>query len=102
MTSQEPPNLPGAASGQTYPQQGQWVPSGRTNGLAIAALVCGLAGFVTWISAPVGIGLGIAALVQIKRRGDSGKGMAIAGIVSGALVTIGILLLIAMYLGLFY
>ncbi len=46
----------------------------KTNGLATAALVCGLGGLVIGVSAPVGVGLGIAALVQIKRRGESGKG----------------------------
>ncbi|NIK54847.1 DUF4190 domain-containing protein [Kribbella shirazensis] len=67
--------------------------SGGTNGLATAALVCGLGGLVIGISAPVGIGLGIAALVQIKRRNQDGKGMAIAGLVIGSLITIGYLLL---------
>ncbi|WP_350279370.1 DUF4190 domain-containing protein [Kribbella sp. HUAS MG21] len=67
--------------------------SGGTNGLATAALVCGLGGLVIGISAPVAIGLGIAALVQIKRRNQDGKGMAIAGLVIGTLLTLGYLLL---------
>jgi hypothetical protein len=41
----------------------------------------------------VAIGLGIAALVQIKRRGQEGKGMAIAGLVIGSVATIGYVLL---------
>jgi uncharacterized protein DUF4190/putative regulator of septum formation len=60
----------------------------KTNGLAIAALICGLAGFVVGISAPVAVGLGIAALVQIKRRGEQGTGLAVGGIVTGGLVTV--------------
>ncbi|MEU4390387.1 DUF4190 domain-containing protein [Kribbella sp. NPDC023855] len=62
-------------------------PMVKTNGLATAALVCGLGGLVIGLSAPVGVGLGIAALVQIKRRGEAGKGQAIAGIIVGGLVT---------------
>ena len=67
--------------------------SGGTNGLATASLVTGLGGLVVGLAAPVAIGLGIAALVQIKRRGQEGKGMAIAGLVIGSLVTIGYVLL---------
>ncbi|MFF0338550.1 DUF4190 domain-containing protein [Kribbella sp. NPDC004875] len=64
-----------------------------TNGLATAALVTGLGGIFIGLSAPVAIGLGIAALVQINRRGQAGKGMAIAGLVIGSLVTLGYALL---------
>nr|WP_239063007.1 DUF4190 domain-containing protein [Streptomyces sp. SID13031] len=75
-----------APYGYGYGYEG--APALKTNGLAVAALVCGLAGFVVGISAPVAIGLGIAALVQIKRRGESGKGLAVGGIVTGGLVTL--------------
>lgn len=81
------PYAPGVYGGYGYGG------SGGTNGLATAALVCGLGGLVIGISAPVGIGLGIAALVQIKRRNQDGKGMAIAGLVIGSLITLGYLLL---------
>ncbi|WP_410789043.1 DUF4190 domain-containing protein [Kribbella sp. C-35] len=74
--------------------------SGGTNGLATAALVTGLGGFVIGVSAPVAIGLGIAALVQIKRSQQEGKGMAIAGLVMGSLVTIGYALLIVLVIAL--
>lgn len=47
----------------------------ETNGLAIASLITGILAIV-----PVAIVLGIIALVQIGRRGDNGKGLAIAGI----------------------
>nr|WP_238350673.1 DUF4190 domain-containing protein [Kribbella shirazensis] len=80
---------PPAAYGYGYGYPGQ----GGTNGLATAALVCGLGGFVVGVSAPVAIGLGIAALVQISRRQQTGKGMAIAGLVIGSLVTLGYALL---------
>ncbi|NNN38253.1 DUF4190 domain-containing protein, partial [Streptomyces sp. S3(2020)] len=45
------------------------------NGLAIAALVLGILCFLP----AVGLVLGLVALSQIKRRGERGKGMAVAG-----------------------
>ncbi|MET7986273.1 DUF4190 domain-containing protein [Streptomyces sp. NPDC005281] len=59
------------------------------NGLAIAALVLGILCFLPG----VGLVLGIVALVQIKKRGERGKGMAVAGMV---LSSIGIALLALM------
>src|SRR5690242_3750093 len=52
-----------------------------TNPLAIAALVCALT------IAPVGLGLGIAARRQIRRTGEGGDGLALAGIIIGGIVT---------------
>ncbi|MFI7504361.1 DUF4190 domain-containing protein [Streptomyces sp. NPDC049687] len=51
------------------------------NGVAIAALVLGLLCFLP----AVGLVLGIVALVQIKKRGERGRGMAIAGAVVSSL-----------------
>jgi hypothetical protein len=59
-----------------------------TNGLATAAMICGLAAILFAITAPVGVGLGIAALVQIKRRNQNGTGQAIAGIVVGGVISL--------------
>ncbi|WP_265520196.1 DUF4190 domain-containing protein [Oerskovia flava] len=57
----------------------------RTNGMAIAAMVTSLAGFLCiGFSGLVGLVLGIVALGQIRRDGTRGKGMAITGIVVGA------------------
>jgi hypothetical protein len=86
--------------GQTgYPAPGGYPPPRKTNGLAIAALVCSLAAFVTCISAPVGIVLGVIALSQIKKTGEEGRGMALAGVWIGsiftALAVIAIALLVA-------
>ena len=66
---------------------------GGSNGLATAALATGIGGIFFGLAAPVAIGLGIAALVRINKRQDSGKGMAIAGLVMGSLVTIGYVVL---------
>ncbi|MFE2823912.1 DUF4190 domain-containing protein [Streptomyces sp. NPDC059271] len=51
------------------------------NGLAIAALVLGVLCFLPGI----GLVLGIVALVQIGKRGERGKGMAIGGIVMSSI-----------------
>jgi hypothetical protein len=65
-----------------------------TNGLAIAALCCGIAGFVPF-AAVVAIVLGIVALNQLKRVVQAGRGMAVAGIVLGAIWIVGIAALLA-------
>ena len=51
-----------------------------TNGMAIASLVLGICGFLC-VTPFVGLSLGLAALSRIKRTGQPGKGMAIAGII---------------------
>jgi Domain of unknown function (DUF4190) len=69
----------------------------RTNGLSIAALVCGLAQFLLWffllvpgfIAAVLALGFGLGGLAQIRTRGEGGRGMAIAGIVLGVLGVLG-------------
>jgi hypothetical protein len=70
------------------------VAGGRTNGLAIASLVCSLGGLVTCISAPVGIVLGHIARRQIRESGEEGGGLATAGLVIGYVFTaLGLLVL---------
>ncbi|GAA2701530.1 DUF4190 domain-containing protein [Actinoplanes palleronii] len=60
--------------GQPYPMYGQQPDSGRTNGFAIASLIFGILGGL------LGIVFGLIALGQIPKRGDRGKGLAIAGL----------------------
>ncbi|MEG3616259.1 DUF4190 domain-containing protein [Isoptericola haloaureus] len=84
-----PPSGPPAAG----PQPPYAAPSDpRTDGVSIAALVTGILGL-----ALIPLGLGIAALVRIKRSGAAGKGLAIAGIVLGALSTVGWTVLVALF-----
>jgi hypothetical protein len=59
--------------------------------LAVAALVLGLLCFVP----ALGLVLGIVALTQIRRRGERGRGMAIAGIVLSSLGTAALVLVLA-------
>ena len=75
MAGTHPAHYPAYGYGQPAGPQG---PQG-TNGLAVGALVTGLMGL-----GPVPIGLGVGALVTLRRSGEGGKGMAIAGIVLGA------------------
>jgi hypothetical protein len=76
---------------QPYPGQQAYPPpllgASTTNGLAIAALVCSLAGVVTVISAPVGAVLGHLALRVVGRTGQVGRSLAIAAIWVGWVIT---------------
>ena len=67
-------------------QPQQWSAPGstrKTNGLAIASLVTGVVALV-----PIAIGLGVAAIVQIKRRGETGIGLAIGGFIAAGVWTL--------------
>ena len=63
-------------------------PPGRTNALAIASLVC------AFVFAPLAILFGHLSLSQIRRSGEQGRGMAVAGLVIGYIVTVGTVLLL--------
>ncbi|MGQ0745092.1 MAG: DUF4190 domain-containing protein [Acidimicrobiales bacterium] len=103
MEEQPPPGW-GPPSGQPaqWGPPGQWAApppaaSASTNGLAIAAFVCALCFFwVLGIGSLLGVVLGFVALSQIRKRGQRGRGLAVAGIILGFLgLAIGILLLAA-------
>ena len=72
------------------------VPVARVNGLAIASLACGLAQFAFGPLATIpAIVLGHMARRQIKRSGEQGAGLALAGLILGwAAVILGILILV--------
>ncbi|HPX35386.1 MAG TPA: peptidylprolyl isomerase [Mycobacterium sp.] len=57
-----------------------------TNALAIAALIC------AFLFAPLGIVFGHLSLSQIKKSGEEGRSMAVAGLVISYIVTIGTIL----------
>jgi len=78
------PQYPQPQYGYGYPGDSQY----KTNGLAIAALATGLGSILFAIAAPVAIGLGIAALVQIKRRREGGTAQAVVGLVAGSAVSV--------------
>ncbi|MYX77665.1 DUF4190 domain-containing protein [Streptomyces sp. SID3915] len=65
-------------------------PSPPVSGFAIASLVCSLV-----CLAPLGLVFGIIALVRTSRRGERGKGLAVAGVaVSGAVLVLAFLTLV--------
>jgi hypothetical protein len=73
----------GAYPGPYGPAYGYpYVPPRRTNGLAIASMVLGIL-WLYWIGSILALVFGYIARNQIRERGDSGDGMAIAGIVLG-------------------
>lgn len=76
---------PGAHYGGGYP--GHPYPTRpATDGFAIAALICGVAGmlgFAPLIGSILAVVFGVLALQRIGRTGAGGRGMAIAGIVTG-------------------
>lgn len=74
----------------------------KTNGLAVASLICSCAGYFTiGISAVVGVVLGYRARMQIRQSGgaEQGDGLAKAGIIVGYIM-IGLWLIVMVGLGL--
>jgi Domain of unknown function (DUF4190)/DUF1707 SHOCT-like domain len=56
----------------------------QTNGLAVASLACGIGQVLVWFFGGVAaIILGHMAIRQIRRTGEDGSGMAVAGLVLG-------------------
>lgn len=95
------PNGPGNMPMQPYPYNRGVVPVPPTNGLAVGALVCGIAEmFTLGFAAVPAIVLGHVARGQIKRTGERGDGLAIAGLVLGYLgIGIWLLVIIALAAG---
>jgi hypothetical protein len=87
-----PPSYAGYATNTPYGSYGL-APQKKTNGMAIAALVCGCAGLF-FLPAILGIIFGFVARSQIRRSNgvQKGEGMALAGI----LVAIGWLALLVL------
>jgi hypothetical protein len=89
-------DLPAAQATALSPAAGTAMvtPVTKTNGLAIASLACGLAQFVVGPVATIAaIVLGYVARSQIKRTGEQGAGLALAGLILGwAAVILGIVL----------
>lgn len=101
----QPPNYPppegdgyqpGTSGGYGYPPPWPQYPQAvGTNGFAIASIVCAAVGLACLGTGSfLGIIFGIVALNQIKRTGQGGRGLAIAGIVIGSVVTAGLVILI--------
>jgi hypothetical protein len=95
------PGMPAMPGYQPVPQPGI---GRRTNTLAVTSLVLGLVQFVGWfivllpglLAAILAIVLGFVAMKQVGRSGESGRGLAISGVVLGFLgiVVVGILIIV--------
>jgi hypothetical protein len=76
-------DLPAGPSGHMVPYHAGYypmAPSPPTNGLAIGALVSGL---IPLVGGPPAVIMGHAARGQIRRSGERGDGLAVAGLVLG-------------------
>jgi|GEM_PF-6466613 hypothetical protein len=92
-----PPPIPPPPPASPGPRP-PYVASKPTNGFAIAALVCSLATFVfCGIGSILGIVFGHIARRQIKRSGEGGSGLALAGLIVGYVtLALGILAIVAL------
>jgi peptidyl-prolyl cis-trans isomerase B (cyclophilin B) len=86
VTTPVPP--PYGAYPPPYPPYGYQRPR-STNGMAIASLIC------AFVFAPLGIIFGHISLSQIKRTGEEGHGLAVAGLVISYLITVGSIIMMA-------
>jgi hypothetical protein len=92
-------DLPIGPGAPVLPYQGGYYPPAgltqQTNGLAVGAIICGLAEVFTFGFAAIpAVILGHLARAQIKQTGERGDGMAVAGLVLGYLAIAGWLLII--------
>jgi hypothetical protein len=72
-----------------------------TNGKAIAALACSVAGILCCgLSSIAGLILGVIAMRETKRTGQEGYGMALAGTIIGGLAVAGLVLYLLLMIGL--
>jgi len=77
-----PPQPPYGAPPPYGPGPYPYPPPAQTNGMAVASLIC------AFVFAPLGIVFGHISLSQIKRTGEEGRGLAVAGLVISYLVTV--------------
>ena len=77
-----PPTPPGTGGTAT----------GQTNGLAVAGMICGILGLVLFWTVWIGIILGVLGIIfgalgrsRANSMGGTGRGMAMTGIITGAI-----------------
>lgn len=90
-------DLPGHTLGVQPQHSVQYMMPRRTNGLAVASLACGIGQVFFWFLAAIpAVVLGHMARSQIRRTGEDGAGMALAGLILG---WIGIVLSVVFVVG---
>src|ERR1700687_3185352 len=114
--SEPPPPPQVSPDGKFYWDGTRWVPTQQlappqpapavvygqpTNSLAVGALIAGIASWILCpvIAALVAVSLGIGARRQIRRTGESGGGMAMAGLILGSIQLVAVGLVILVWLG---
>ncbi|MDT7635020.1 MAG: hypothetical protein QOI50_6950 [Pseudonocardiales bacterium] len=90
------PGYPQGDYPQGYQQPG-WPPPRPTNGMAVASLALGIL-WIYWIGSVLALIFGYQARKQIAERGESGAGLATAGIVLGW-IGVGVMIVIVAGLG---
>ncbi len=93
MTTPQPVTPP--AQPQLPPPPPSQYPARGTNTLAILALVA------SFVIAPAGIVLGAIALQEIRRTGEEGRGLALAGLWIGIVFCAVILIFVIVWFGFF-
>lgn len=85
------PGLPGSGYYTSYPSFGGYPPQPPpgTNGKAIAALVCAVAGLACCLPALAGLVLGLIAMNDTRRSGQSGHSLAVAAVIISSLAMVG-------------
>jgi hypothetical protein len=90
-----PPSAPSSYSAAGSTPYAYGLPAQRTNVLAIISLIASCAGVIIPLAYVAGIIMGHISLAQIKRTGESGHGLALAGVIVGySLLAISILVLV--------
>ncbi len=76
-----PPQTPPPVAPGQYPPYGEpAAPPKTTNGLSVAGLI------LAFLVAPIGFILSLIGLIQAGRRGQKGKGLAVAGLIVSLLI----------------
>lgn len=100
-----PPAMPPSQPGYQPAPQGGFQPAGQpygtpasgsqTNGLAVASLVVGIIGLLTFwacggggLLGVIAVVLGILGLNKAKEMNDNGRGLALGGIITGGLAIV--------------
>ena len=94
------PPAPGYYPGAGYDPYRPTKPPG-TNGKAIAALACSMAGMICCLPSIVGLILGVIAMRETKRTGQDGYPLALIATILGGLVVAGVALYLLLSIGLY-
>ncbi|MFD1937736.1 MULTISPECIES: DUF4190 domain-containing protein [Nonomuraea] len=99
--AQPPGGYPPPPGGGYDPYGGYGAPQpNKTNGMAIAALISGIVGLVTCgVASIVGAILGHISLGQIKKTGEEGRGMALAGLILSYVGLAGWVIFLVIWIG---